>query len=259
MKWLKTNLSERNSENLCDFKIQINPYQFSNKGFKENSYDVAKELSEKYDNLYLAYSGGLDSEYILKVFTDLKLPIKPIFLGTPFNEIESGWAKFYCREIGNKLKIVNLDANNTINELKKRTFDRSLSSLLGGIPLFLGDYVKEMGGHLLTGHGCLDNKVSPDVVEFTENNYYLSDDNYHPGNFYDYNLALTYSHIKELKTFNVQLGKAKLYDLYYRPQVSWDIERVNLYLTNDYNISEKTTIHLEKNKFLETLEKYEIE
>ena len=203
--------------------------------------------------------GNTVFEYILKVFTDLKLPIKPIFLETPFNEIESGWAKFYCREIGNKLKIVNLDANNTINELKKRTFDRSLSSLLGGIPLFLGDYVKEMGGHLLTGHGCLDNKVSPDVVEFTENNYYLSDDNYHPGNFYDYNLALTYSHIKELKTFNVQLGKAKLYDLYYRPQVSWDIERVNLYLTNDYNISEKTTIHLEKNKFLETLEKYEIE
>ena len=59
------------------FKITLEPYKFCNTSFFEACSNQAYELSKKYDNLYIAYSGGLDSEFVLKVFNDLNLKITP--------------------------------------------------------------------------------------------------------------------------------------------------------------------------------------
>ena len=102
--WFTTNLKNRSLENLCDFQVNIQPYIFKKGIFKEEAKRVAHELVESFDNLYIAYSGGLDSEFVLKIFYEEGLPITPILVDTPFNQYELGWAYNYCKNIGKKMR-----------------------------------------------------------------------------------------------------------------------------------------------------------
>jgi hypothetical protein len=57
--WFKTSLSDRSKNNLCDFTITVNPHTFNFDSFENNSNRVVLEIANKYEKLYLLYSGGI--------------------------------------------------------------------------------------------------------------------------------------------------------------------------------------------------------
>ena len=252
--WFETNLKKR-VDGLCDFDFEITPYEFTPKSFLESCREQALTLSKKYDKLYVTYSGGLDSELVLKVFHEQNLSIIPILVETPYNQEEANWAKNFCDERNIQLEILSYTSNQFIDELKKRTIDIGLPILLGGLPNIVADYVKDRGGYLLTGYGdpFSPNRNAP--LEFSEWDYYLNAyDDYHPGAFFNYSLEVLYSMVKDMDyTVDLQTAKSKLYGLYLRHKAQWlpeyhDIQRQ---LTPRHGIQIRK--YIDKDLFLKTL------
>lgn len=237
--WFSTNLIDRNFNNLLDFQIKLCPYESNNLSFKQNSILVANEIIDKYGKIYLAYSGGLDSEYVLRLFTECNLPITPIILNTPFNQSELLYAKKYCGENDIKCEVITLSKNEFIDSLKRRTLDRGFFSLLGGIPLLLCDELVSSGGKLLTGYGdpftIISGNNKPQrmnsMLEFSEWDYYLDVyDGTHPSGFLTYDISLFLSMIREISyETDVQTAKATLYNLTRRQKIFWDPEFYSIF------------------------------
>lgn len=237
--WFTTNLNSRSLANRCDFSVNISPYRFVNKSFEQASKDTAQELYAKYNNLYLAYSGGLDSEYVLKVFNNNGLKIVPVILRTPFNELESNYAIRYCNQNSIKYELVEFSKRDIIYKLYEKTCSQGLYSLLGGVPLILCDIVSNSGGRLLTGYGepfTTIPGIQPEhplaeTLEFCEWDYYL--DNYnidHPSGFFTYDLSLFSALISEIQYgISTQLAKYTLYQLTPRPKMFWSKEFYNIF------------------------------
>jgi len=264
--WFTTNLNERSINNLIDFEITIKPYEFIDKGFHKNCELLAIQLYEKYDNLHLCYSGGSDSEFVLKTFTNLGLKITPVIILTPYNHRESAYAFKYCKENDIKFEILKYNSEDAIFEMKKKSLDIGFYSLLGGMPMMICDYVNAVGGKLLTGYGdpfsiipgiVTDDNISS-TLEFSEWDYYLDAyDNSHPSGFFTYSLPVFYSLINEMQ-YDVQMSKAKcdLYGIESRIKMFYDKELYDTFRSIKNDDIKKYNKFIDKTKLLTILNSY---
>ena len=71
--------------------------------YQDHFEPAAKLIAQKYKNLYLLLSGGLDSEFVLSVFLHMGMDIKPVIMnlntfdGINYNYFESKYAYEYCK------------------------------------------------------------------------------------------------------------------------------------------------------------------
>lgn len=237
--WFTTNLGNRSKDNLYDFKAKMSPYEVSKGTFKQNCTRSVLEISNTYDKLYLCYSGGLDSEFVLKLFIDNKLPITPIIVSTPFNTRESVYAFKFCANNNIVPIVVDFSKNDIIDKMSLKSYDRGLFALLGGLPLVVCDIVNELGGHLITGYGdpfsvipgVVNTKPVSTSLEFSEWDYYLDTyDSKHPSGFFTYDQGVLYSLTKELNYgLPLQEAKHELYQLEPRIKIFWDKEFYSIF------------------------------
>lgn len=77
---------------------------------------IAAEMiwEQKQGTLYLCYSGGLDSEYVLSVFTELGMNIQPVIMRTQYNHPETHYAFKYCEARNISPIVIDLDYDNFI-------------------------------------------------------------------------------------------------------------------------------------------------
>jgi hypothetical protein len=232
--WMTTSLSERTPENLCDFSITINPYPFVADSFENNSKRVAREICEKNEKVYVLYSGGIDSEYVLKVFLEEKLPVIPVLVVTPYNKLELEYAVKFCVE--NKLKpfILKFEKREMFNIMQKKCSEKGYFSFIAGLHLHICDIISEKNGIVVTGYGePFATSAGPtykedinSLINLVEVDFY---DQYHSGNhvgsFYTYDIALQYSILTDIVyNGNIQAMKCKLYKVPYRQKIYWDRE-----------------------------------
>lgn len=123
--------------------------------WEEAARNVATDISENYNNLYVAMSGGIDSEFVARTFKELSIPFTPIiFKVEDLNELDIWWAFKWCRE--NKIDpvVVEADGDQWVDRLV--TISRDYCGRFGagnGTMSFLYDYVRNAGGKLITGAG----------------------------------------------------------------------------------------------------------
>lgn len=80
------------------------------KSYFEETSTVAEMIwAQKQGNLFLCYSGGLDSEYVLAVFRTLGMPIRPVIMRTQYNHHETQYAFKYCEENSIIPVVIDLD------------------------------------------------------------------------------------------------------------------------------------------------------
>jgi hypothetical protein len=263
--WFQTNLADR-KEGLCEFKVQINPYEFTTTNFMENSKRLAYKLINKHNKLYVAYSGGLDSEFVLKTFVENNLPITPVLISSPFNQIELKYALDFCDQLNVKPEIISFTCNEFIDQLHNKTHKRNMFALLGGLPLILADMID---GKLITGYGepfwtvrhherMVDCKDYPNL-EFCEWDFYLNCyDDTHPSGFFTYDISVFYSMIKEAD-YNLSFNnaKVKLYNLKPRPKMFWrqDFQNISWELNKEKHPG-KFMDYVNKNELIKTFEEY---
>ncbi len=260
--WLTHNLKDRTFDNKLPFSVTFNFHQFSPRTFKQESENVCKELYEKHgDNLYLAFSGGADSEYILKTFMSLGIPIRPVIVMCPYNLLDIKPAFLYCRD--NNIKPILLKYGNEYLDIaQEKIYSRGLMSPIGLASLLVYDYVKQFGGKVVTGQGeplPITNrniKITDisQVLQMFEFEFYMDiyAEDEQPAPFYSYNQNIFYTYLLEVdKNLDLEEAKCKLYDIPYRPKTYWSEEiysdiRKNNPLTSgfydEYNVNDMLEI-----------------
>ena len=68
MNWIQHNLTQRLIDKSVDFKLELTPSKFKIMDFHDAANYTARRIADLNIPLYLALSGGVDSEYILLCF-----------------------------------------------------------------------------------------------------------------------------------------------------------------------------------------------
>ena len=85
------------------------------KSYYEETVSVAEMIwAQKSGPLYLCYSGGLDSEYVLSVFLGLGMNVQPVIMRTQYNYPEIKYAFKLCEEKNITPVVIDLDYDNFV-------------------------------------------------------------------------------------------------------------------------------------------------
>lgn len=223
--WLTTNLKQRFAQKDLDFDVYLKPYAFKKMSLWDASSYTIKRIADKYENLFVSLSGGYDSEYVLKVCIENKVPVKPIIVMMNGNEIETNYALDFCK-VNNLVPIV---VKPTDREIIKLWYDyvfdiqgrgRHSSPILKSLQI-----AEQNGGWLLTGD-CpptsddhIDDLERPmhNSFHLAEWDFYVSELFGHPGGLLGYSVECMYGFLNELDTnLSTQRAKSKLYELKFR-------------------------------------------
>ena len=222
--WISSNLEDRYTNPETDFLLTFKPYPFKKMKFEDAVEMSVKEISGTYSNLYLALSGGYDSEFILRAFHRSNVPITPVIVRYG-NEVESAWAYKACRELG----ITPVEITITDNQFVEYFYEKIFKKFNGiGFHathvLFAAEYVEKQGGTLLTGGhfiGTNHTNISDDWGSTCEWDFYTH--YVYPSvnkiDFYLYNIELIYSMFPDHINGNWSYYKHKLLGLEYREKV----------------------------------------
>jgi hypothetical protein len=232
--WLTHNLKQRSLNNKTPLNIEFNFYPFKVESFEIESKKVCRELYDRYgNNLYLSFSGGSDSEFILKTFIELDIPITPVIVSCPYNQDDIKAGLNYCKQHNLKAEVLHFDKN-FLELCQEKIYDNGFFSLIGSTPLFVYDEVKKVGGKVISGQGePLPITIKKQetrfgsLIEFYEFEFYM--DVYakdeQPSAFFLYNQEIFYSYLKELdSSLNLDDAKCKLYKIEKRKKTYWSNE-----------------------------------
>lgn len=120
--------------------------------------NVARDIASLYTNIFVAMSGGIDSEFIAKTFHRLGIPFTPLIVQIDdLNEADIWWAYKWCKD--NNVTPVTI--SKTAAETMRRVIDISVTTCSRfGIGLsvmsFLNEYVTSANGTLVTGAGFIE-------------------------------------------------------------------------------------------------------
>ena len=260
--WITTSLSNRTPSNLCDFTLTINPYEFTLDTFENNSNRVANELANSYENIHIFYSGGLDSEYVMKTFIQNDLKFTTVFILTPYNKKDLSYAINFLEFHNIKPVVYEYDESEMLRIMMMKCVQTGYFSFISGIQLDVCDKISDNNGSVLLGAGEPFTpperglKVSEwtKSIDFCEFEFYV---HYHPGNhiggFYSCDLALHYSMLQEaVYTGDIQRTKSNLYGLPYRKKLFWDEKFFMLFNKLKINI-ERYEISAPYDEYLQAL------
>jgi hypothetical protein len=183
--------------------------------------DIASTLNGR--KLYVAMSGGCDSETVAKTFHSLKIPFTPIihetyYLGLEAYYADTWWAKRWCQTAGiepiiKKSTFPEMFADN--KPIADRIKGRKLYPMQNVV---LAEYAKQHDGVLVNGQGFLeyypdltldylkdivhdpgffeDNKLRSGWL-IHEDDFYIdmNDPGYHPYNFLSWNREIALSYV----------------------------------------------------------------
>ena len=109
--WITTNLKEIINDHREPFLLKFKPYEFMYTSFhhaaKEGILEIAN-LCPIDKRLYIPLSGGMDSEYVLKISLDNNVPVTPLIIHGFGNSEEVSWAIKYCKKRNVTPVIINV-------------------------------------------------------------------------------------------------------------------------------------------------------
>jgi hypothetical protein len=222
--WCTSNITERLLRRNADFRVDLKPYKFEKVGFTEASEIVAQDIAENYSNLFISFSGGLDSEYLVRLFRRLNIPFTPIIVSY-CNETENAFAFATCKELGLDPVVINLSQEEFLHE-----FAKNICILMNGVgynstQLYAAcKYVESKSGTLIKG----DHMLGADGDVLIQNSKYANlnewdfyTDVYTPITVIDlflYTPQICYSMMPTEEGDIWNQHKHKLYGIPYRPK-----------------------------------------
>jgi hypothetical protein len=119
---------------------------------------VALEIYSQYKKIFLAMSGGIDSEYVAKVLHRLGIPFTPIiFEVEDLNELDRWWAYKWCRENNVTPRVIRVDGDTFIEGLV--SINKQFCTRTAGGPYAMtrcAELARSEGGVLLTGAAFIE-------------------------------------------------------------------------------------------------------
>jgi len=230
-KWLPGGYNNWYSVSVDGAKFQLKfnhgaSERYSNFDYAANR--AALLLKQQWSNkpLYLALSGGIDSECVANVLLRNQIEFTPVILKIEsLNAIETWYAEYWCR----KNNIVPVILEYTINDL--------CNSMIKFFPklyafknyeqtpiMIVFDYVEQQGGHCIYSAGDINLEPGTDQF-FCKSLDFISDivgKGRHPSAFFMYTPELALSYINKFDTsLDEQYNKLNFYGVSPRPKVDY--------------------------------------
>jgi hypothetical protein len=208
---------------------------------------VAQEIYDVYKNIYVAMSGGIDSEWVATCFQRQGIPFTPIiYEAEDLQHTDTYWAVKWC-EKNNLTPVIYKDS---VPEFSKRIVSiasKFCTRQSGGPAILrpLSEFVEQRGGYLVTGAGFPEYWPDPnlgylkykvqDVKLFDSQGNTIVDPGWiihendimhamysckgHPFNFLSWNpeILLSYIHARD-STKNSEYNKSNIFKCTERPK-----------------------------------------
>ena len=118
---------------------------------KKECIDYAvNRIVEKSKNLYLALSGGLDSEFVANCLFDRGVQFTPIIMDIHSNRIENWYAHYWCYEKRIKPLIITMTEKDVVKSFSKIAEEKNIPFYCS-IPIILSEIVSQRDGNLILG------------------------------------------------------------------------------------------------------------
>lgn len=219
--WFKAILSE---DNHLRVDISFDLYDHRKLDFKSAALLTARLIGDRYKKIYVAYSGGYDSELVCKSFLEANIQFTPVCVINPFEPSEIEYAFYFCKQYSLNPIILDLtlDKFAKISNLLMKKY-KNLPIFPGLTPRFLVDaFIKDKDAVIVDGecHPFNDPVLLP--LQHLPHEFYLDKLGKHQHiHFFNYTVEIYRACYEEaLKTdLPTQYFKAKLFDLPFRPKL----------------------------------------
>lgn len=198
---------------------------------KKECIDYAVEkIVERSDNLYLALSGGLDSEFAANCLYDRGVNFTPVIMDIQTNRIENWYAYHWCHEKKIKPLVISMSEKEVVKYFTKISEERNIPFYCS-IPVVISRMVSQRGGNLiLGGEEIIDRdyflsgefvKMS-EKISFCEYAFCVEQENkHHIGGFLSYTPELFLNCLEEIDYSKPgQLALADYYGVFPRPKIN---------------------------------------
>ena len=135
------------------FKVEFDFANLQNIDYHSASKKVAEQVyANKQGKLLLLYSGGVDSEYILNLFLELKIKIQPVIikLNPNYNDHDVKYAFDFCESKKLKPIIVDLDFDKFVKSGEILEIAKSIKCAAYQLPSTF-KIMSEINGTIITG------------------------------------------------------------------------------------------------------------
>ena len=262
--WITSNLSGRFTNPGLDFEIKVTPTKFKYMSFEDAVIHTSKTIINTYDNLYLSYSGGLDSEFTLFLFHQLKIPITPIIVTFSGNELESSYAFHMCNRLNIKPVVLECTDAAYFEIYRSIIYEKMNGRGKRSVPnIIVQKYVDKNKGTMLTGDHLISDLIVVNV-EASEWDFYIH--TLYPETpcigLLAYTPEIVYATAKLYDGSNTQEFKSRIFGLDFRPKIK---HHLNSYITDNIK---KLKTHIDmpkrvytlgnKDKFLSIMESWNV-
>ena len=263
MNWIETNLINRKKDPNIDFQININKSKFERISFDQAANNTINQIvSSTTKNIFVAFSGGYDSEFIVRRLHSLKIDFTPIIVQT---ETGLGSERDYAYKTLRDLKIDAKILKLSNKEYVKLYHEKIIKELNGFIwpsaDLYACEYAKTENGIIINGFHIggfngipleahymdMENKVLESMKNnhslMREQKYFLKEDMFYSSMLYQdlpahslflHNPQIILSMIDEVRDTDLTWGdyKERVYRLSYRPKIREKFDEKMLFVLN---------------------------
>lgn len=226
--WISTIENDTNIAISFDFKDM----QSMN---KEESIinNVEKICLDHGDDIYIALSGGMDSEFVANSFKKAGKSFKVVLVDYLTNRAELWYAKRWCYLNNVTPDIISL----SVGDMETKLIDICNTygcSYISALDFMLKEYVEERGGKFITGGpepfnrvDCFADNFTQTISENLENltvyfKFCQLTNNSHPYKFLMYTPEMLYNIVKEMGYGKpIQLAMSEYYGIESRPKIPY--------------------------------------
>ncbi len=239
------NSSRVNDSDNLSISLNNSPTKFCL--FERACKNVAREIFElhKHQKIYVAMSGGCDSETVANTFYNEKITFIPIinefyYAGIEVSYADTWWAKRWCQEKRIEPYINRLNVRDLVTELLPIAEKIKARKLFSIQNLLLAEHAKAHDGILVNGQAFIEYYPDltldylKDVIRdpafesnksgwlIHEDDFYIdmNDPGYHPYNFLSWNPEIVLSYIKSRNMkLNSEENKFRIMNCLPRPKI----------------------------------------
>ena len=221
--WFSVNVAQPN------FQLKINrPAANLYQDFDDAADDAAQLLFREWGNrpLYLALSGGIDSELTARILLKNKIPFTPVIvkIGT-LNYLEVWYAEYWCHANNIEPVILSYTLDEFVKEIARLSPKlRQIKNYNQTPILLIYEYARKHGGCGIYCGGDINldsdcNEFYCASLDFVSN---LIDVGDHPTSFFMYTPELALSYVNQFDTKKTeQYNKISFYKVTPRPKIEY--------------------------------------
>jgi hypothetical protein len=155
--WFTTNIHHRLIDKRAVFvsNMSVDQSEYRTMSFEEASAEVVKKISNKYENIYVPLSGGMDSEYVFNCFYKAQVKFTPVIVNSPANQEEVTFAFKRCEETRTDPVIIEMKEHELLQTYYELIYKKLGGKGFNSVAAYVATkYIKEKNGISIIGeHG----------------------------------------------------------------------------------------------------------